>query len=581
MCNTHLIASWERRLFLLLVMGLFAMQVWGQDNSPGVQVNLERMPFNKLVQSLAKEANMKLVLLTDNDTMVEQVHIPNPTPIDKIIAGLTKSIGLDFWQEGDTYYIGKRQEIQAVPPGATIDNGPNTQLHAVASEPTPARSTLIPATGKNDPVEEPEKKTLCVRKISLNYVSARDLMWSLGVSGIEPPDKPQRRALEYHIHSVLDPQHPNIVVQDPQQDSTGGNGQNSTPWLTNYLGSGYSRQDSATDNHQGINPLEPPRAQPGGGRFGPGAGNAPGAGKTATKKLGGGPLASFMPDGIVDIIGLIGLNALLVRADSDDAIDQLESLIKLLDQPVKYVLVEAMFVEMSVKDAFEIGASWEFAGMPISIVSSNGGGPDGNFSMQYLKGSLKAALSTLMTNTQDRVVEAPRVVVANGGTATVQTTDSIPFITVQQSEDVFGRTLTTPTITMQDFPQGLTVNNVLIHPDDTVTMDMTPQLTDPGVTVGIPGGAGGVAGQSQFTVQTSLRVKSGETMMMGGFVSKNETMGGTQDPLLSELPILGPLLFRNKTRSTNNTETMIFVTPTILKEDTTDFGPMQTLPPLF
>jgi len=576
MRNTHLVASCGKRLFLLLLLTLF-LPVWAQDNSAGVQVNLERMPFKELVQNLAKENNMKLVLLTDVNPMVEQVRIPSPTPVEKIIAGLTKSVGLDFWQEGDTYYIGKRQDIHADPPAATIDRGPNTPLRAVSADPSPtsSKSGLIPAGSKIDPVDD-TKKTTVVRRINLNFASARDMVWALGVSGIDPPEKSQRRAIESHIRTVLDPQRPNMVVQDSSQAPTTGG--HSSPWLSNYLG-GYNREDSVTDGHQGITP---PRPQPPGGRFGPG-GNAAGGGAAAApaKKLGSGPLASFIPDGITDVIGLIGLNALLVRADSDDAIDQLESLIKLLDQPVKYVLVEAMFVKMSVKDAFEIGASWEFAGMPISIVSSNGGGPDGNFSLQYLKGSLKAALSTLMTNTQARVVEAPRVVVANGGTASVQTTDSIPFITVQQSEDVFGRTLTVPTIQMQDFPQGLTVNNVLIHPDDTVTMDMTPTLTDPGVTVGIPGGAGGVAGASQFTVQTSLRVKSGETMMMGGFISKNETMGGTQDPLLSTLPILGPLLFRNKTRSTNNTETMIFVTPTILKNDTTDFGPMQTLPPLF
>ena len=577
MRNTHLGPSWGSWLMILLMLVLLPGRLCAdEENSHGVQVNLDRMPFKELVQNLAQENKMKLVLLTDVNTMVEQVRIPSPTPVEKIIEGLTRSIGLDFWQEGDTYYIGKRKDIVATP-AAVIDPGPSTQLRPAITD-----NTAIPASKPSASAVIPdEPKHSVVRKIILSYTSASELMWAFGISGSAPPDKNRKKVIESRIQTVLDPSHPNpnIVVHDTNTDADTSNSGHTSPWLTNYLGS-YQNRNSATDGNQGI---APPRANPPNGRFNP-AGNPSGnpANPAApAKKLAGGPLASFIPDGITDIIGLIGLNALLVRADTDDSIDQLESLIKLLDQPVKYVLVEAMFVKMEVKDAMEIGSSWEYAGMPLSILSSNGGGPDGNFSMQYVKGSLKVALSTLITSSTARVVNAPRVIVANGSTASIQTDDEIPFITVDQSEDVFGRTLTTPQIQMQDFPQGLTVNNVLIHPDDSVTLDITPTLTAPGAGVGIPGGAGSVSGSSTFTVQTELRVKSGETMMMGGFISKNETMGGTRDPLLADIPILGPLFFRNKTSSTDNTETMIFVTPTILKEDTTDFGVMQTLPPLF
>ena len=141
--------------------------------------------------------------------------------------------------------------------------------------------------------------------------------------------------------------------------------------------------------------------------------------------------------------------------------------------------------------------------------------------------------------------------------------------------------MTVPEVEMQDFNQGLQVNKVTIHPDDTITLDVTPQLEAPSAGIGIPGGSGSVSGGSTIDVQTIVRVKNGETIMMGGFVSKNDTMGGTRAPLLSDIPVIGPLLFKNKAHSTNNSEIMLFVTPTIMKDDTTDFGGMTSLAPLF
>jgi type II secretory pathway component GspD/PulD (secretin) len=268
------------------------------------------------------------------------------------------------------------------------------------------------------------------------------------------------------------------------------------------------------------------------------------------------------------------------REEAEEAISQLEMLIKMLDQPVKQVIVEVMFVKMEVKDAMSIGSSWEFAGMPLSVTSSNGGA-EGNFGFTLLKGNLKLKLATLIANTKAKVVNAPRVVVQNGGSASIQMEDSIPFIIVSEEQDVFGRSFETPQVEMQTFAQGLDVNEVTIHPDKSVTLDVTPVLEAPGAGVGIPGGGGEVLGGSSADIQTIVRVKNGETIMMGGFVSKNETMGGTRDPLLSSLPVIGPLFFRNNSHSTNSTETLVFVTPTIMEEDTTSFEGWEQLPPLF
>jgi type II secretory pathway component GspD/PulD (secretin) len=281
-------------------------------------------------------------------------------------------------------------------------------------------------------------------------------------------------------------------------------------------------------------------------------------------------------------------------ADDRQSIDDFEYLIKALDQPIKQVIVEVMFVKMEIKDAMSLGSAWDFAGTPFSFSNNADFGTvsGGSFLTRYVKGNLKVALGSLLVNHQAKIVNAPRVIVPNGGTASFMMQDSVPFIYMNTSTDIFGRAYSTPTVYMQVFSQGLTVNEVVVHPNDSVSLRVTPILEAPMGSVQLPGssttGGTGAAGTpatllgfSQAVIDTRVMVKNGETMMMGGFVSKDEETDTTSTPLLGKLPIIGPLLFNGTKKTANNTEVMIFVTPIIVKDDTTDFMQMAMPRPLF
>jgi type II secretory pathway component GspD/PulD (secretin) len=66
-------------------------------------------------------------------------------------------------------------------------------------------------------------------------------------------------------------------------------------------------------------------------------------------------------------------------------------------------------------------------------------------------------------------------------------------------------------------------------------------------------------------LNTTRRVMNGETIVVGGFIRKNESTNITQIPLLGSLPLIGPL-FRSKSVTGDDTELLIFVTPTIIGE---------------
>lgn len=595
MQNAYLARDWGIRIILLLLFIMTVGQVLAAEVSEqqGVQINGKEVPFMSLMKNLADDSNINLVFLVRVDTPVREISFLDPTPPLQIMESLTKSIGLDFWKDGNTYYVGKRPTATVTPVAAATDV---TAVPAALPR-TPAVEKIDQPARRSSLLEENEstKSTqFAIRTVELKHMSSTELLYALNGISETLPERGRRKAVDQRIRDIANPTR-DLVGETRNSDGAAGR---PSPWLRGIVGGSWSRQQSATDQYQytaprdfnpggapGYTPGGAPGYTPGGapGYTPGGAPNVPGTPGynplTPTTSPITGPLAEFVPAGIRGVVGLIGLNAILVKADSEEAIDQFEALIKLLDQPIKYVLVEAMFVQMTVKDAFSYGVSWQYAGMPISIVSSNGGG-DGNFSIHYIKGNIKLALATQITNTSVRVIDAPRVVVPNGSSGSVEASDSIPYVVVSESQDVFGRQVNVPSIESQEFSQGIDVA-VTIHPDDSVTLDLQPNLEAPGIEVNIPGGSGSVRATHDFTVETQLRVKSGETMMLGGFISNNELAGTQKDPLLSNIPILGPLLFKSKTHSTNNTETMIFVTPTILKEDTTDFGGMQTLPPLF
>ena len=64
--------------------------------------------------------------------------------------------------------------------------------------------------------------------------------------------------------------------------------------------------------------------------------------------------------------------------------------------------------------------------------------------------------------------------------------------------------------------------------------------------------------------ETHVRLKDGETMVIGGLIRNDETGAVTKVPFLGDLPLLGGL-FRNITKTNNETEVVIFLTPHIVK----------------
>ena len=73
-------------------------------------------------------------------------------------------------------------------------------------------------------------------------------------------------------------------------------------------------------------------------------------------------------------------------------------------------------------------------------------------------------------------------------------------------------------------------------------------------------------GADTQAVLTVRRIRSGETLVIGGLITRSDNTATTKIPLLGDLPVIGQF-FRSRERATVETELLIFVTATVLDEE--------------
>jgi type II secretory pathway component GspD/PulD (secretin) len=77
--------------------------------------------------------------------------------------------------------------------------------------------------------------------------------------------------------------------------------------------------------------------------------------------------------------------------------------------------------------------------------------------------------------------------------------------------------------------------------------------------------ATGLPTLSSRRASTTVRVKDGETIVIGGLTTRQEYDTKRKVPILGDLPLIGHL-FRSRSKATTETELLILITPTLLSE---------------
>ncbi len=165
---------------------------------------------------------------------------------------------------------------------------------------------------------------------------------------------------------------------------------------------------------------------------------------------------------------------------------------------------------------------------------------------------LQLELSAMQKEGRGEVVSSPRVITSDQNKATIKQGVEIPY----QERSSSGATSVA-------FKEAVLQLDVTPHitPDDRIMMDLKINKDSPDFSRSVLG----VPPVDTRSVETSVLVDNGETVVLGGVYERTKTKNKEQVPLLGDIPVLG-FFFQKHIDRDENKELLIFVTPKILKQ---------------
>ncbi|MEJ2330588.1 MAG: type IV pilus secretin PilQ [Gammaproteobacteria bacterium] len=292
-------------------------------------------------------------------------------------------------------------------------------------------------------------------------------------------------------------------------------------------------------------------------------------------------------------------NTLLIH-DTASSIQNIRSLVNSLDRPVKQVMVESRIVIASDDFARDLGVRFGFSGTDTinandgTYITVGGGKPglypnDGNATppnygitgggavdtsgqnfMVNLpsllggdfgsaiglmigkvgRGMLQLELSAMQIEGKGEIVSSPRVITTDQQEAIIKQGVEIPYEEATSS----GAT----NVTFQEAVLQLAVTPQ-ITPDNKVIMELDVSKDNPDFSREVRG----VPPIDTRSVQTTVRVNDGETVVLGGIFEQETTESQDKTPVLGDIPAIGRLFRRDVSQATKR-ELLLFVTPNIL-----------------
>ena len=264
----------------------------------------------------------------------------------------------------------------------------------------------------------------------------------------------------------------------------------------------------------------------------------------------------------------------LIAFGTPEQIDKMYRLLQELDVPYQQVLLEAQMVSLSKNASKALGIDWNWGALTTSSASTSTsssststttsyfpmfmvtGGDGKSYSM-----GVNTALNALITSGDGKLLARPNVLTFNGNKATIFVGDQLPIVTPNASTSGGAITYTTSYKNA-----GITLSYVpRINEDNQISASVFVEVSTPvSVTLDVGGQKTTAYQITTRSAQTNVRMKDGDTLVIGGLISSSDVKSFNKVPLLGDLPVLGKL-FQSISKSKNETEVVIFLKAKIVK----------------
>ncbi len=275
----------------------------------------------------------------------------------------------------------------------------------------------------------------------------------------------------------------------------------------------------------------------------------------------------------------------IIVTDTESRIKAIDTFIKEIDRITPQILIEARIYDIKNQEALDLGIEWA-AGRNTTLVSGIGSNPTAGRTDPFITGGFSGATSKTDTaagslrwgwlnsaididmimkaqkeNINAKLLANPRVLVLDNESAQIRIISEIPYQELTESSD--GGSVGTTAfrevgVELQVIPH--------VTRDGMVRVQLKPKFSvvTGEVTIG--------TAENQFEqpvvdtreADTTLLIKDGQTVVLGGLRKKDVSQQINKIPLLGDLPLLG-MLFRFEGEDTTISELVVFVTPHIIE----------------
>jgi general secretion pathway protein D len=243
---------------------------------------------------------------------------------------------------------------------------------------------------------------------------------------------------------------------------------------------------------------------------------------------------------------------------------QFRTLVQQMDRAPLEVMIEATIAEVTLRDSESLGIILDYdseraVGQNQTVVKSDTGGLF--FNLVRSRAQILARVNALASTNRLQVLSSPRLVTSSGKPAAISVGTQVPIITAQEtaSGQVGGNTSILQSIQYRDTGVILNVQPVI---NSNRRVELTVSQT---VSSAQANDLSGV--QSPLIInrslQTTLSLNDGETVLLGGMIQENFSKGNSGIPYLKDIPILGNL-FKSGSQSVDRTELIVLITPYII-----------------
>lgn len=267
------------------------------------------------------------------------------------------------------------------------------------------------------------------------------------------------------------------------------------------------------------------------------------------------------------VIADAGTNSVIIKATESDYF-RIRDILDEMDSTPLQVLIEVVIAEVKLNDNLQYGVQYFIrdrfpdgleaatpedrqreAGVRLNPVAPE----SASFSFLTESTGFSFLFSTIASESTFEFLSTPHILVRDDQTATIQVGEDTPIV---GGSTVVGETVT-ENVQYRAVGIILTVTPHIAE-NGMITLDITQEDSEVA--------SDGVRGNPIFTTrraETSLVVKNGHTILIGGIIETRENLDSTKIPIVGDIPLLGNL-FKSRSRVSSKTELLVLITPNVV-----------------